>query len=111
MGIITLKIDDELERRLRRRVGERGAARGALSKGVEEALARWLGERREEERTFIALKDGEKLDEDSSLDGLAEKLRTRGVDPREVVIESVPPPPPTVRMGLPSKRVPSSGME
>jgi len=100
MGVITLKIDDELERRLRRRVGETGAARGALSKGVEEALSQWLGGVQEEQRSFVAKKGGKKLEEDASLAGLAEKLRRRNVDPRDVVVESIPGPSPVVRMGL-----------
>ncbi|MDG6929543.1 MAG: hypothetical protein JRN29_05855 [Nitrososphaerota archaeon] len=101
MGVITLKIDDELERLLRRRVGQKGASRGALSKGVEEALGQWLGvERRHEARVFVALRGDAKVCEDATLAGLAEKLRKMNVDPRAVVIESVPPPPPVVRMGL-----------
>ena len=88
MGIVTLKIDDDLERRLRRRVGESGAARGALSKGVEEALKLWLGQSAEEKRTFVALKGGRRVAEAGALEVLAENLRSKGVDPRDVVIES-----------------------
>ena len=100
MGVITLKIDDRLERRLRRRVGQRGAARGALARGVEEALSQWLGEADEDPRVYVASMGGKRLAEASSLAGLADELKRRKVDPRDVVIESVPPPPASVRMGL-----------
>lgn len=100
MGVLTLKIDDDIERRLRRRVGQKGAARGALSKGVEEALVKWLGEAKKEERTFVAAKGGMRVAEDATLEGLAQKLKAENLDPRDVVIQSIPPPPSVVRMGL-----------
>lgn len=100
MGVITLKIDDDLEKRLRRRVGEKGAARGALSAGVEEALSMWLGPRKKETRYFVAKRRGTLVAEDATLDGLAAKLRDQQLGPGDVTIESVPPVPATVRMGV-----------
>jgi len=42
LGVITLKIDDELEEGLRRAGEVHGAAKGAVSQSVEEALKLWL---------------------------------------------------------------------
>jgi len=48
-----VKIDDELEKLLRRKVGEKGVSKGALSKGIEEALKIWLGIREEPEQNLL----------------------------------------------------------
>ncbi len=118
MGVITLKISDEIEEKLRRKVGrDKGAARGAISSSVEEALEVWLKKEPESERhaqekgpfskiaqrSYIAMK-AENLNEPfaqaDDIESLATKIRERGIDPRSVIIESVPPLPLTRKMGL-----------
>ena len=43
MGVITVKIDDELEKRLRKTVIDvYGSKKGALGKVIEEAIKLWL---------------------------------------------------------------------
>lgn len=119
MGIITLKIDDDVEDKLRKKVGrDRGAVRGAISSSVEDAIRAWLQEDnqiskkktpeqtkskpRADERHFLARKgeiDG-RLAEANTLEALSIKLRDLGIDPRSVIIESVPPTPLIRKMGL-----------
>jgi hypothetical protein len=100
MGTITVKIDDELEKLLRRKVGEKGVSKGALSKGIEEALKIWLGIREEPETKFIALLKGKKVAEDPKLEGLARKLKELKINPRDVIIERYPSEDEEIRMGL-----------
>ena len=42
MGILNIVVPDELERKLRVAVAERGGKKGDLSGSVEEAIAQWL---------------------------------------------------------------------
>jgi len=104
MGVITLKIDDELERKLRVRAGViHGASRGALSASVEDALRVWLGEEKApgvDDRLYLARLNGAKIAEAKTLEELAEKLRSMNASPREVIIESLPPPETVTHMGL-----------
>ncbi len=104
MGVITLKIDDKIEQRLRRKAGEtHGAAKGAISKSVEEALTLWLSAPRAERlasRKFIAMIDGKKVAEANNLSLLARTLRESGIDPRSVEIRTIPTEPDLVRLGL-----------
>ncbi|MHB1868863.1 MAG: hypothetical protein ACYCPP_07950 [Nitrososphaerales archaeon] len=111
MGIITLKIDDDIEDKLRRKVGrDRGAARGAISSSVEEAIRAWLQENKTSEnqtqtivhRSYIAKKgeNEETVAEANTLESLSVKIRELGINPRSVIIESVPPSPLTRKMGL-----------
>ncbi len=104
MGVITLKIDDELEAQLRKRVGRvHGVTKGAISKSVEEAITLWLSEpslTKHARRQFVALLDGKKVAEEGSLGALAKRLREHGIDPRSVEIRTVPPAPEVVRLGL-----------
>lgn len=94
MGVITLKIDDELEKRFRRRASEIfGLARGSLSKAFEEAMAVWLESRPSVEEQslkseFSALKDGKIIGTAGSLAELAQRLRELHVDPRDTEIRS-----------------------
>jgi len=108
LGVITLKIDDELERKLRAKAGRLyGANKGTISASVEEALKAWLeGGKVEggERRLYVAKRDGTKVAEAPSLRELAQKLKTTGTDPRDVVIESLPPIRSTQRMGLRTRR-------
>ena len=104
MGVITLKIDDELERKLRAKAGRvHGAGRGTISASVEEALKLWLDEPRAgnvDRRLYVAKRDGVKVAEASTLMELAKKLRSEDTDPRDVFIESLPPIEKTRHMGL-----------
>ncbi len=119
MGVITLKIDDDIEDKLRRKVGrDRGVARGAISSSVEEAITAWLQEDYASEQTqtrrssyqprpavrryYIAKKgdNDETLAEANTLETLSTKIRELGINPRSIIIESVPSSPPTRRMGL-----------
>ena|SRR5487761_276689 len=106
MGVITLKIDNELEAKFRRRIGRlRGAARGAISQSVEDAIRMWLSARAEQEnqdtkRFYVARQNDKKVAEANSLDALSGKLKEMRIDPRDVSIESEPPTPTTRKMGL-----------
>jgi hypothetical protein len=100
MGIVTLKIDDELEKKLRMKVGQRGISRGALSEGVEEALRLWLGINNEEHRTYYALLKGKEVARADTLDNLAKKLKELGLDTREVIVRSSPAPRDKFEMGF-----------
>ena len=52
----------------------------------------------------MAKRDGTKVAEAPSLRELAQKLKMTGTDPRDVVIESLPPIRSTQRMGLRTRR-------
>src|SRR5579884_3596136 len=104
MGIVTLKIDDELEKKLRMKVGQRGISRGALSEGVEEALRLWLGINNEEHRTYYALLKGKEVARADTLDNLAKKLKELGLDTREVIVRSSPAPRDNSKWALDTKR-------
>jgi hypothetical protein len=114
MAVITLKIDDNLEEKFRRKVGRlRGAARGALSESVEDAIRMWLGsseaqEYQRNESFYVARKNGRKIARESSLDALSRKLKQLDIDPRDVIIETEPPSPVKRRMGVrATARIPS----
>lgn len=106
MGTITLKIQDDLENKLRKKVGEvRGAERGAISQSVEEAIRLWLAsteQRRSslEESRYVALDGSRSVAEASTLELLARELRKAGISPRSVIIESIPRASLKRRMGL-----------
>jgi hypothetical protein len=103
LGVITLKRDDELEKGLRRRAGEvHGAAKGAISQSVEEALKMWLSQPKvaPARRAYVGLLDGKRVAEALDLKTLAKELRARGVDPRQAEIRTEPPDPEVTGMGL-----------
>ncbi len=104
MGVITLKIEDELERKLRARVGQiHGAKRGSISASVEEAIRTWLLKAsavKQEPRLFVAIKQNKQVAEGHNLAALSKKLAQLKVDPRDVTIETRPPSPLSERMGL-----------
>lgn len=52
VGIITISLDDKVERRLRATVGKK---KGALGGAIEEAVDRWLHDRKQEEARKRAL--------------------------------------------------------
>jgi len=103
MGVITLKIDDELERGLRRRAGEiRGAEKGAISQSVEEALKLWLSQptTAATRRTFVGFWEGRRVAEALDLKTLARELRAKGIDPRQAEVRTEPREPSETRLGL-----------
>ncbi len=106
MGVITLKIDDALEKKMRKQVGLlHGARRGAISQTVEEALKAWLSNlsmpvSQDASKLFVAMKDEKKVAEASSLEALGRKLEEAGISPRNVIIESIPEEASVTRMGL-----------
>jgi hypothetical protein len=103
MGVITLKISDEVERKLRMRAAEsRGAGRGALSKSVEDAIMVWLEQSPppSADRRFVAIRDGKRIAEGDTLVALAKSLAGLGVNPRDVEIQQVPSPEDARRLGL-----------
>jgi hypothetical protein len=109
MGVITLKIDDQLEEGLRRRAGEvHGAAKGAISQSVEEALKLWLSRPTlpPVRRTYVGLWEGRQVAEALDLKTLARELRAKGVDPRMAEIRTEPSQPSPTRMGLRTRGVP-----
>lgn len=108
MGVITLKIDGDLEERLRKRVGRtRGAERGAISQSVEQAIRLWLkapqdmeSKQKDDPILYIAKKDNKKLAEANSLASLSFKLKEAHIDPRDVIVESIPKVPSERKTGL-----------
>lgn len=106
MAVITLKIDDDLEEKFRRRVGHlKGATRGAISESVEEAIRLWLSspdlrESANGKTNYVARKDDRVLARENSLDALSQKLKELKVDPRNVLIVSEPPVQTKRKMGL-----------
>lgn len=106
MGVITLKLDDVLERKLRERASHLyGLARGSLSKAVEDALAMWLqASASQTQKTAparcVALRGRRTILEASSLEELAKGLKKAGVDPRDVEIRSSEPVPVVEKLGL-----------
>ena len=109
MGVMTLKIDDELERMLRARAGQiHGAKRGSISASVEDAIRVWLvsAQTRDlgEKRFYVAMSGDKRVAEGQSLGELASKLKEAGIDSRDVTIESQPGLPATRRMGLRTRR-------
>jgi len=102
MGVITLKLSDEVERKLRRRAAEvKGARRGALAESVEEAVMVWL-EKSETpvERRYVAMQKERRIAEEPSLNQLSKALAKIGIDPRTVLIEEIPRRDEERRMGL-----------
>lgn len=65
MGTITINLSDEAEALFRETVKEeRGTGKGILGKAVEEALKKWIEEKRQEEiakRQLALLKKGIKM--------------------------------------------------
>lgn len=106
LGVMTVKINDELEAEFRRKVAlVYGAGKGVLSRALEDAIRLWLesvGKPRGVK--FYAYKDGEKVAESDTLEGLAEALRSRGLSVREVVIVSSDEPE-FERLGFRARRV------
>jgi hypothetical protein len=106
MGVITLKLNDVLERKLRERASRiYGLARGSLSRAVEDALTMWLqsdASRPSEAAAakYEALQDGAIVLEAASLRELARRLKKLGINPRDVEIRSSESVPTVEKLGL-----------
>jgi len=89
MGLITISLNDEVERLLRKLAKELyGNKKGALSKVIETAIKDMAAKKQytEKQTTYRAYKNNKLVVEASTLDELAKKLDQKGVDPREVRI-------------------------
>jgi hypothetical protein len=105
LGVITLKLDDTIERGLRQRAAQLyGLTRGALSRAVEDALTSWLrsGPSSIEDTLvrYSAFLRGKSVLEAASLNDLARGLKKAKIDPRDVEIRSTPTPPNREKLGL-----------
>jgi len=106
LGVVTLKLDDVLERRLRERAAQLyGLTRGSLSRAVEDALTTWLRSgpslnQQGHPLRYSAFRGGRSLLEAPSLRELARRLKKAGIDPRDVEIRSSAKPPSVERLGL-----------
>jgi len=91
MGIITVKLSDDIERLLREEAFRRfGGKRGGISRIVEEAIIAWLGKSKESVRVYRIIIDGKIAFESSDLDDIARFLRERNLTPRDVRILILP---------------------
>ena len=106
MGILTLSIDDELERQVRDRISRtRGFSKGALSDVFEEAIRLWLSgvassPGREDGHRFKAVRANRMIAEAPTLKELSEKLKESNIDPRDVQILSSAHRNETRRLGM-----------
>jgi hypothetical protein len=106
LGVITLKLDDTLERRLREKAANLyGLARGSLSRAVEDALTSWLRSSSSitQDGTLMrysAFRAGRSLLEAPSLKELAKGLKKAEVNPRDVEIRSSAEVPGVEKLGL-----------
>ncbi len=102
MGLITVSLNDEVERTLRKLAREMyGNKKGALSKVIETAIEKLAARKQytEKQTIYRAYKNNKLITEASSLEELAEKLNQRGVDPREVRILATEDIKPRARIG------------
>jgi len=87
LGVITVIISDELERRVREYLRRTGRTRrGSLSRLVEDALRTYLELAECRERVFYAEVGGRVVARASSLRELAERLKEAGIDARSARI-------------------------
>ncbi len=106
MGVITLKLDDILERKLREKAFQiYGLARGSLSRAVENAISVWLTSATPATKLgrpvrYFALRGRRSVLEAASLTELAGKLEKAGIDPRDVEIRSSLPVSKVEKLGL-----------
>jgi len=106
LGVITLKLDDTVERRLREKAAHLyGLTRGSLSRAVEDALTAWLRSgsslvQQETRVRYFAFRGGKTLLEAPSLKELAKGLKKAGIDPRDIEIRSSAQTPSVEKLGL-----------
>jgi len=106
MGVITLKLDDALEKKLRESASRvYGLARGSLSRAVEDALTMWLQSdasrpHRAVATKYKAFRGRAVVVEAQSLTELARGLKELGINPRDVEVRSSEPVPAVEKLGL-----------
>jgi hypothetical protein len=99
LGVITLKLEGTVERRLRERAADLyDLTRGSLSRAVEDALMIWFrsGSSLIQQRPtvrYFAFRGGKSLLEAPSLKELANRLKKAGIDPQDVEMRSADEPP------------------
>jgi hypothetical protein len=105
MGVVTLKLDDVLEKKLRERASRLyGLARGSLSRAVGDALTMWLqsGASRPSEALaakYEALRDRQSFWKLHPRE-LARGLKELGINPPDVEIRSSESVPTAEKLGL-----------
>ena len=101
MARVTVSMSDATAKELRRVVKDAyGNKKGALSSLVEGAVREALARQATREKaSFRAVRDGKVLATSDDLQGLADILRQKGLDPRGMRIVSTIPPSPMARMG------------
>ena len=106
MTNLTISLNEDTVRRLRKYVQERyNSKKGALSGVIEESIKETLDSFFVESNSaasqiFRAVKDNETLAEGATLNELATKLRKMKIDPRSVRIQSSRTLAPVARAGL-----------
>ncbi|MFP3909727.1 MAG: hypothetical protein ACLFVX_07695 [Archaeoglobaceae archaeon] len=89
MGTLTIVLDDDVEKELRRAVSELyGSSKGSLSRIIEDALRNYLHSAKEEKKCYRAYKDNELVAESESIDELAAIIKEKDLDPRGLRITS-----------------------
>ncbi|MFW6128561.1 MAG: hypothetical protein ACOC6M_05205 [Halobacteriota archaeon] len=89
MGTLTIVLDDEVEKELRKAVSELyGSSKGSLSRIIEDALRNYLHSAKEEKKCYRAYKEDKMVAEAESVDELAKILKEKGLDPRGLRITS-----------------------
>lgn len=104
MGVLTISIDDDIEKKLRNFVRRiHGSRKSSISRVIESALENYfaLVDRpiKSGGTSFKALKDGAVVAEANTLDELASILRKKSVEPRRLRIVSSKPIRPVVHGG------------
>ena len=91
MGIITVKLRDDVEKLLRELAYSKyGGAKGSLSRVIEEGILKLAGKKRVSSRRFRVLKDGKVIFEAKDLDEVKKFLDHEKLSLRDVTIISVP---------------------
>ncbi len=89
MGTLTIVLDDEVEKELRKAVSELyGSSKGSLSRVIEDALRNYFHSAKEEKKCYRAYKENKVVAEAESVDGLAKMVKENDLDPRELRITS-----------------------
>lgn len=100
MGTLTISLSDEVEKKLREVVKNMyDSSKGAISRVIEDALRSYFSTLHRKTVYFRAYKDDNLVAQATSLDELAEILREKKVDPRDVRIISTEPIRPVIKRG------------
>ncbi|MEM0302450.1 MAG: ribbon-helix-helix domain-containing protein [Archaeoglobaceae archaeon] len=81
MGVLTIVLDDETEKELRKLLRDKfGKEKGEISKFVEIAVKNYIQELKREDKIYFAFKGEEKVAEAKSLEELVKTLKEKGLD-------------------------------